>query len=151
MSRPPAPDPSFVPLIALVHRANRALQSDMVREANRRGYPEIKQAYNWVFATLDANGSRAIDMAAQAGITRQSMGEVIREMVDLGFVEMQPDPSDRRAKLVTWTRKGLDAGQQGYEHILEVEERFAQEFGDAEYEQARAILARITSMLEEPE
>jgi DNA-binding MarR family transcriptional regulator len=137
-----------VPLLALVHRANRALQNDMVREANRSGYPELKQAYNWVFATLDPGGSRAIDMAVQAGITRQSMGEVIREMVVLGLVEMKPDPSDRRAKLVTWTRKGLDAGQRGYEHILEVEERFAEEFGAAEYEQARQILAQVTSLLE---
>lgn len=151
MSRPPVPDPSWVPLIALVHRANRALQNDMVREANRRGNPEIKQAFNSVFATLPKDGARATDMAAEAGITRQSMGEIIREMVDLGLLEMRPDPQDRRAKLVTWTKKGLASGQRGYEHILEVEDRFAEEFGAAEYEQVRRVLARVTEMLEESE
>ena len=37
-------------------------------------------------------------MAARAGITKQSMGEVVRELVDLGVLEMVVDPTDRRAK-----------------------------------------------------
>jgi DNA-binding MarR family transcriptional regulator len=45
-------------------------------------------------------------MATRAGITRQSMGEILREMVDLDIVEMRPDPEDRRAKLVTYPGHG---------------------------------------------
>ena len=52
-------------------------------------------------------------MAARAGITRQSMGEVIREMVDLGLLEMVADPDDRRAKLVRYTDAGLAVAQGG--------------------------------------
>src|SRR5688500_606083 len=103
MSRVDLPRLGQTPLIALVDRANRALQADMVRIAHLRGHPEVKPAHNSVFGTLSAEGSRASDMAARAGITRQSMGEIIREMVDLGILEMRPDPEDRRAKLVTYT------------------------------------------------
>jgi DNA-binding MarR family transcriptional regulator len=149
MSSPPPPDPDFVPLIALVHRANRALQSDMVRQAHRGGHTEIKQSFNYVFATLDAVGNKAIDMAAQAGITRQSMGEIIREMVDLGLVEMRPDPDDRRAKLVSYTEKGLAQAREGFEHILGIERRFAAEFGKAEYESVRRVLERLVPLLDE--
>src|SRR5437868_7089248 len=101
MSRP-IPMPDRAPLIRYVDKANRALQNDMVSEAHRQGFDEISFAHNAVFSTLQEGGSRASDMAAVAGITRQSMGEIVRGMVDLGIVEMRPDPDDKRAKLVVY-------------------------------------------------
>lgn len=137
------------PLIALVDRANRALQSDMVRAAQSRGQDWAKYAHNAVFGTLTSKGDRATEMAARAGITRQSMGEVIRELVGLGVLEMQPDPEDRRAKLVTFTPWGMEMASQGYEHIIELERRFTEEFGEEEYEIARRVLERVTDILDE--
>ncbi len=140
--------PDHKPLIALVDRLNRALQADMVRNGHRRGYTEIKHAHNAVFATLLEGGTRASDMAARAGMTRQSMGEVIREMVDLGVVEMKPDPADKRAKLVTYTDYGREVAGVGYRHIIELERRFAEEFGEAEYAIVRDVLARVVDLLD---
>ena len=148
MSRGELPRPDRKPLIALVDRANRALQADMVQTGHRRGHPELKPAHNSVFATLAEEGSRAADMAVRAGITRQSMGEVIREMVALGILEMRPDPADRRAKLVTYSEHGLAVAADGYGHLVELEQRFAAEFGAAEYEIARDVLSRIADLLD---
>jgi len=148
MSRPGTPSPDFIPLIALVHRLNRELQQDMVDEAARQGFPS-KSAYNYVFATLDRDGSRAARMAEQAGITRQSMGEVIRDMAEAGLVEMVPDPADRRAKLVIWTEAGITQGQRGFEHILELEEKFSQEIGEEDYATTRRVLARLYELFTE--
>ncbi|TDD43528.1 MarR family transcriptional regulator [Kribbella antibiotica] len=136
------------PFIALVDRANRALQIDMVREMHARGYPKVKQAHNAVFATLQEGGSRSADMAMRAGMTRQSMGELIREMVALGILEMRPDPEDGRAKLVTYTDQGLAVASDGYRRLLGLEEHFAEEFGPDEYATARDVLARVADVLE---
>jgi DNA-binding MarR family transcriptional regulator len=88
-------------------------------------------------------------MAERVGITRQSMGEVIREMVDLGILEMRPDPTDRRAKLVTYSERGLEVAADGYGHLVELEQRFAAEFGAAEYDIAREVLSRIAGLLDD--
>jgi DNA-binding MarR family transcriptional regulator len=136
------------PFIALVDRANRALQADMVATLHRAGHPEVKPAHNTVFGTLQREGSRAAEMASRAGITRQSMGEVIREMVELGILEMRPDPADRRAKLVTYSDHGLEVARHGYEHLQDLEERFAGEFGEHEYDVARDVLARVALLLD---
>lgn len=149
MSRVPHPRPDRVPLIALIDKAHRALQNDMVHAAQRGGYPQVKPAHNAVFATLPASGARATDMAARAGITRQSMGEVIREMVSLGILEMKPDPDDRRAKLVTYTAEGLVMAGAGYGHIVELEQRLADDVGDREYEAVRDFLAWLPSALDD--
>ncbi len=142
------PRPDHKPLIALVDRANRALQADMVENAHRRGHPELKPAHNSVFGTLAEEGSRAADMAVRAGITRQSMGEVIRDMVELGILEMRPDPEDRRAKLVTYTEHGRWVAGHGMEHLVELEQRFVEEFGEREYEIVRDVLARVVDLLD---
>jgi DNA-binding MarR family transcriptional regulator len=135
------------PLISLVDRANRAMAADMIDNAVARGYTWAKPAHNAVFATLYGEGGRAADMAARSGITRQSMGEVIRDLVAMGILEMVPDPADRRAKLVRYTAKGLEAADGGFEHIRDLEERIVDEVGAEEYEITRRVLARVTEML----
>ncbi len=144
----PVPFPSRPPLIALVDRANRVMQADMVREAHRRGFTQVKQAHNAVFSTLGEGGARASDMAARAGITRQSMGEIVRDLTSLGILTTTPDPQDRRAKLITYTPVGLELTTSGYQHILDLEERFAQEFGGEHYEAARDALEWVVQLLE---
>jgi len=147
MSRPKLRQPTRLPLIALVHRANRELQADMVRNAQSRGFPEARMAHNAVFATLGFEPARAADLAVHAGITRQSMGEVIRELVDLGILEMQPDPSDRRAKLVAYTALGRKEALEGGDYIVSVEERLVQVLGEEGYEQLRTGLEKVAELL----
>ena len=143
----PIPFPDRPPLIRLVDRANRAMQANMVRQAHERGFSQVKQAHNAVFGNLGEGGARASDMAERAGMTRQSMGEIIRDMVALGILEMRPDPADRRAKLVTYTPAGLELVSGGYYYILDQEKRFVEEFGSELYEQLRAALDRITDLV----
>lgn len=147
MSSPlPLPD-GELPLIALVDRVNRALQADMVRQAHERGHTQVKQAHNAVFGTLGAGGARASDMAARAGITRQSMGEIIRDLVGLGLLEMRTDPADRRAKLVTYTAAGIELTTGGFQHIQDMEARFADALGADDYQRVRTGLMSIVGLL----
>ncbi|MCW2801093.1 MAG: transcriptional regulator, MarR family [Aeromicrobium sp.] len=122
----------------------------MVATAKGMGWTGVSYAHNAVFSTLQAEGSRASDMAAVAGITRQSMGEIVRGMVTLGLVEMKPDPDDRRAKIVAYTPLGMEVVAQGFQHIIDLEQRFGEEFGE-DYETARRVLSRVVEILtEEP-
>ncbi len=141
--------PDFVPMIALAEKAARALRTDMLTHAHERGFTQIQPAHNAVFATLPPEGARTADMAARAGITRQSMGEVVRDMVRLGILEMVPDPADGRAKIVTFTEEGLHVAQQGFSHIIDLDRQFREEFGDADFETTCRVLARIQEMLDD--
>jgi DNA-binding MarR family transcriptional regulator len=148
MSSPGPGDLSRTPLIALVHWANKALQTDMVLFAHRAGHQGVKQAHNAVFATLHATPQRTTDMAAAMGITRQSMGEIVRDLVDLGILDMVPDPHDGRAKLVGYSEEGLRVAGDGFAHIRDLEQRFVEELGAEDYETARRVLQRVTEMLD---
>jgi DNA-binding MarR family transcriptional regulator len=140
--------PDRKPLIALVHRADRAFETHMVKEAHARGRTDLKPAHNALFGIMGAEGERASSLAARAGITRQSMGEVIRDLVRLGILEMVPDPADGRAKVVHYTEKGIRLTNEGLRHLRSLEDRFVEEFG-ADYEAAREVLERVVTLLEE--
>jgi DNA-binding MarR family transcriptional regulator len=135
-------------LIALVHNAHKAFQAHMVRSAHERGRPYIKPAHNFLFAILGDEGDRAANLATRAGITRQSMGEVIRDLVDLDILEMAPDPQDGRAKIVRYTPEGKAFASEGYRHLRELEKLFEREFG-ADYEATRVVLERVVGVLTE--
>jgi len=126
-------------LLALVERAAQGLGADMIGTARERGFTELRLAHGAVFSTLPGEGARITDMAARAGITKQSMGEVVRELVGLGICVMEPDPDDRRAKIVTYTDYGQEVAADGFRHIVQIERRLARTFGD-DYETARRVL-----------
>ena len=139
--------PDFEPFIALAEKGARALRTDMLRSAHRKGFTELAPSHNAVFAVLPPEGSRAADMAVRAGITRQSMGEVIRDMIRVGLVETVPDPADGRAKIVKFTAYGKRVASGGYRHILELEERFSDEFGEEDWATTRRVLGRVREIL----
>jgi len=149
MSSPANEKPYRKPLIALVHEADRTFNLHMVEMTHAAGRPEIKPSHNAVVAHLPSGmPRRAADLAAAAGMTRQSMGELVRELENLGLVEMVPDPDDRRAKLVSWTESGLNMARIGKRHLAVIEQRLEAEFG-RDYESARMILERLAEVLDD--
>src|SRR3954470_2497030 len=131
--------PDRKPLIALVHNADKAFQAHMVRNAHKGGRPDIKPAHNFLFAILGEDGDRAANLAVRAGITRQSMGEVIRDLVAIGVLEMVPERQGGRARIVRYTSEGLACANEGYRHLLDLERVFEREFG-SDYEATRVVL-----------
>jgi DNA-binding MarR family transcriptional regulator len=133
-------------LVGLADKAARALAADMVSGARERGYPEIRMAHNAVFSTLGGEPARTSDMAARAGITKQSMGEVVRELVELGICQVETDPEDGRAKLVSYTDYGIEITQNGQRHMRDLERRLVKELGE-DYEGARRVLEWVIKEL----
>ncbi|RYB89816.1 MarR family transcriptional regulator [Nocardioides glacieisoli] len=136
-------------LIALVERADRALVTDLVSSAADRGFPEVRASHNAVFATLGSEGSHVSDMAARAGITKQSVAAIVRDLEAAGLVTVSPDPADRRAKLVRYTDRGWQCARGGSAYLREVEEAMSELLGRDGLAELRASLVAVADALEE--
>jgi len=54
---------------------------------------------------LDPGGTRLTELAARAGITHQSMSELVSVLERRGYLERRADPVDGRARIVCLTDK----------------------------------------------
>ena len=59
-----------------------------------------------VFARIEPQGSRLVDLARAAQVSKQTIGTIINQLQDAGYVERRPDPLDGRSRLVVITERG---------------------------------------------
>jgi len=89
---------------------------------------------------LDLQGTRLTIIAARAGMTKQSMLELVDKAEALGFVERRADPDDRRAKVVAFTPMGLALLELVREGVAAAEQRMAAVMGIAFVDEMRQLL-----------
>jgi DNA-binding MarR family transcriptional regulator len=106
------------------------------------GFPQ-KPKHSAVFAQLDPRGSRLTELAHRANITPQAMGEQIDELEQLGYVIRQPDPTDRRAKLIVLTEQGQAAVEAGRQTIVGLEQRITDILGANGHTTLREMLTKL--------
>jgi DNA-binding MarR family transcriptional regulator len=90
----------------LLFDSTRRFQERALAIVNRQGYPEMRIAHMATTRHIDLTGTRIADLAMRAGVTKQSMGEMIDQLAAMGFVTRSADGSDKRAKIVAFTPNG---------------------------------------------
>lgn len=71
------------------------------------GHSETRIAHVNLTRNLDIGGTRLTELARRAEMSKQAMGELVEQCAQMGLVERTDDPSDRRARLVTFTPAGI--------------------------------------------
>jgi DNA-binding MarR family transcriptional regulator len=134
-----------VPLPGLLDVVREAMFAEFRVELAKTGYADVRPTHGCVFRFIRGEGMRLTELASLAGITKQSAGEMIDDLVRLGYVERIPDPADRRAKLICLTERGKEAQAAGRALIAELEQRWAERYGPDRFADLRALLEEIAA------
>lgn len=118
-----------------------------IGELIERGVTDIRAAHITVFRELEEGGSRITDMAARAGITKQSMSALVEHLEGRGYILRVPDPNDGRARLIRLTRKGERIYRFGMRIGREVEVGWQRHLGSKEFRQLRSLLTKLDKTL----
>jgi DNA-binding MarR family transcriptional regulator len=96
------------------HNVGRLLNNAISRFESRilqlmvdSGHTGFSLSHIMVTRNLDVDGTRATELARRAGITKQSMGELVAQLEAGGVVARRPDPTDRRSRIVYFTPEGM--------------------------------------------
>jgi DNA-binding MarR family transcriptional regulator len=133
------PEQSTVALLSLTH----LMLSRQVSEGVARAGHPVKASHSAVFGQMTGDGSRLSDLARGANMTPQAMGELVDELEGLGYVQRRPDPSDRRAKLITLTESGRQCVAAGTDTIGDIERRITDALGRRGHRQLRTMLLTL--------
>ena len=74
--------------------------------ARAGGFDDLNPAHVGLFRHPGLDGRRLTDIAQQMQITKQSVHELIGHLEACGYLTREPDPTDRRARIVALTPKG---------------------------------------------
>jgi DNA-binding MarR family transcriptional regulator len=114
--------PETVPTIISVFRqAARLMTDDLIARLDTAGFTGLTPAHQTVFENLDPGGTRLTELAARAGITHQSMSELISVLEQRGYLERCPDPGDRRARIVRLTPAGRLMARRAIKELAAIE------------------------------
>jgi DNA-binding MarR family transcriptional regulator len=128
----------------LFHIAYNLLSQEVFNHVLESGFSDLRPAHGNVLERLTFTiQARLTAMAAAAGMTAQSMGELVDDLERRGYVERREDPSDRRAKLVRLTAKGRRSTAAAAEAVAAAERRLREELGPDDHANLRAIAMRI--------
>jgi DNA-binding MarR family transcriptional regulator len=124
----------------LVSHLQLQLQAELFERLAEQGHPGLHQRHWAVLAYLDEDGIRATELGRLSGRHKQVVGRLVDELEALGYVRRQPDPADRRAKLVVPTARGLELMRLSDEIVAEIERRHAEAAGRRVYAEFRNVL-----------
>ena len=139
----PQPDPGQA-TTTLLRTAYNAISAAIYRHVKQAAGPGLRPAHGNALEMLALHdGLRLTDIAAQAGMTAQSMGELVDDLVSKGYLRRQEDPADRRAKRIYLTGTGRQAADASYVATRTAEEQIQAALGPRQYQQMRRNLAAI--------
>jgi DNA-binding MarR family transcriptional regulator len=140
-----------VTLIALARQTSRLMVEELAERLRAEGYDDMTAAHHPVFESIDRDGTRLTVLAARAGMTHQSMGELVAALERMGYVERRADPADARARLVVLTARGRAAVRRALVEIAAIEAGWQAAFDRAGYDvELHALLAAGIRHLESP-
>jgi len=139
-------DPLWIPLPGLLDIASEALFAEFRSELDQTEYRDIRPTHGCVFRFVQGQGLRLTDIAERANMTKQSVGEIVDDLVERGYAKRIPDPDDRRAKLICLTERGEEAQAYGRTLFAKVEKRWAERFGEERLTALRDLLEEIVAV-----
>ncbi len=94
---------------------------------------------------IPPHGGRVTDLSYAMRISKQGLGQLVTQLAGLGYVDLSPDPADKRAKLIYRTPLG-DRVQRAMRSIIaEVEQRWRDEIGAERYAMFRDVLRELVN------
>jgi DNA-binding MarR family transcriptional regulator len=91
----------------LLNNAVRRFEGRVLELMSAKGHAETRIAHVSLTRNLDVEGTRLTELARRASMSKQAMGELVDQCMELGLVDRVADPSDGRARIVKFTHAGL--------------------------------------------
>jgi DNA-binding MarR family transcriptional regulator len=98
--------------------------------SNLAARAQVSAAHVHVTRHVARDGSRLTDLAHNAGMTKQAMGDLVDQAEAWGLVRREPDPKDARGRIVRFTDTGFAWLKAFQDAVEQAEAEFRGEVGD---------------------
>lgn len=135
----------WIPMAGLFEIAKEAFFEDFRAELEQTEFADIRPTHGCVFRFVKGGGLRLTVLAEMAGMTKQSVGEIVDDLEARGYVKRIPDPDDKRAKIICLTERGERAQATGLALFAKVEKQWAKRYGADRIAEVRELLEEVAA------
>jgi DNA-binding MarR family transcriptional regulator len=131
-----------------LNHAVRRFEQRVIEIVERSGHRDMRVSFLNLTRNLDVEGTRITELAQRAGMTKQSMSELVAQCAKAGLVVQRPHANDARARLVTFTRKGLAVLEAFRGALVTAEREMRKEVGADAFRLIKNALAKYGAKFE---
>lgn len=119
----------------------------VIERLRDQGMTGLRPGHGYFVQRLLVGPATATEMAHALGISQQAASKAVRELVDLGYVELASDESDRRRKTAALTDRGHRAVAVARTTRAELDARVRAAVGERRFETALVVLQEAMTEL----
>lgn len=132
------------PLIgALLRMPVDRVRRHMLGALHAHGFTDLNAAHFQVMRWPGPQGKRPVDLAEEAGMTRQAMNYLLGQLETLGYLERRVDPDDVRSRRVYLTKRGTSTITVIRNAITELDQDWETKVGANDWKQLKLLLVRL--------
>lgn len=124
-------------------RAHRAFSEKAHAYLQQDGHEGLSIIHTSLLAHLDLEGTHISTLAERAGVTKQTMGQLVTDLEEKGYIHREPDPHDRRATRVMFTQSGWEFLRSAYRTKVAIEAEYATILGEERFTLLRQLLTEL--------
>ncbi len=128
---------------ALLRVPAQAVQRRIIAGLNATGFDDLRLAHMAVLQFPGPDGVRPGLLAERAGMSKQAMNQLLRSLERLGYLVRSAAPSESRARIVRFTRRGRAAYATIHEILVEIEREWSTVLGPRRFAQLKALLLLV--------
>lgn len=130
---------------ALLRMALETVAAGQFETLAAAGFADLRPAHRPLFHHPGIDGLRPGEIAARRGLSKQTINNLLRELESFGYLRLEPDVADGRARLVRLTERGHAMMNTLREHSVQVGLRWAELLGAQRFAQFEQALRDIVS------
>ena len=135
---------------ALLRMAWEALQAEIYVELQAAGFGDLREVHRPLLRYPPIDGMRPTDLAAHLKLSKQATNDLLRDLENLGYLRLERDPTDGRARIIRYTERGWHLFRTGSRISHDVGQRWARAIGRQRYDQFHATLRAIVDLTHGP-
>lgn len=131
-------------LVKAIYWFDESLQKGL----RAKGWGDITRSQSLVLVNLANGETRSSRIAENVGVSRQAMSQMLAEMAAKDLIKIDDDPSDRRARIISFSPAAQPLREDANAILLELEKRLEKTIGKSRMNAIRAGMAIDWTALE---
>jgi DNA-binding MarR family transcriptional regulator len=140
------PDPGPPLIGALLRMPLDLVRGHMLRSLSAHGFTDLNEAHFQVLRWPGPDGKRPVELAEEAGMTRQAMNYLLGQLETLGYLERRSG-ADLHSRRVYLTERGRSTITVIRNALTELERDWQTMLGTDDWQQLKRLLRRLNHTL----